>query len=311
MTTAAAACLGGMALWPQHMNIWGIMAMAVLVMAGSQGLGVVWAFGIAATGAVALIGGIDIVPYALLTILPGIAMGWMLSRSGTLGKVLTVGLMAGTAGFFINWGWQAWYTSLPLGIHYLEQALADYFDYMVEVIQISGMEEFYADQGFSLQVMKDALAGYLSSLAGLRPAIYLLTDWFRILVGLLLARIALGSRGYLAFPRFSSQRMAWQLDWVIILGLSMWLAGDNWSIEWLQAAGRNLLALMMPIVFYFGMCLTVYLFKRFRKRRLLIAALVMAGLFLPLQFTMVVLILGLFDPLIDYRHLTEERGSSA
>ena len=98
--------------------------------------------------------------------------------------------------------------------------------------------------------------------------------------------------------------MPWQLVWVFIAGLGLWL----WGREETSAAyyiGSNILAVIAPIALYYGFAVTLYVLKRMPIKRnfgLIVLAVVFVTIFTVPIIIMLGLI-GLFDALIDYRKI--------
>lgn|GEM_PF-2004230 len=308
----ALAVLGiGMVQWPELANVWIILVITALTLAGSRGSNFMLLLASAVIVLAFSIAGAGVVPFLLVSVIPGIAMGHAVASSASLGWAATGGFIAGIIAFFITWAWQFGQNGLYISIHPVETMFVSYFQQMLEFMKTSGFEEYYAAQGLSNVVLSDIFAGFLRSLEKVRPALYVLSGWIKIILALLLARVLLNNKEALPRPPFALQRMAWQLDWVIILGLILWLAGQHWQVDLMQQGGSNLLLLMMPIAFYFGMSLTVFIYRKFKIRIWVRAVLLLLIVGMPFQVVLFIVILGIFDPLIDYRNLDGERGSPA
>ncbi|NLB18389.1 MAG: DUF2232 domain-containing protein [Syntrophomonadaceae bacterium] len=308
----ALAVLGiGLIQWPELANVWIILVITALTLAGSRGSNFMLLLAVVVIVMAVSIAGAGVIPFLLVSIIPGIAMGYAVACSASLGWVVTGGFIAGIIGFFLTWAWQFGQDGLYLSIHPIEAMFANYFQQMLEFMKTSGFDEYYDAQGLNEVVLSDIFAVFLRSLEKLRPALHILSEWIKIILALLSARVLLSKKGAMPSPSFIKQKMAWQLDWIIILGLVMWLAGQHWQFDLIKQGGSNLLLLMIPIVLYFGMSLVVYLYQTFNIRLWIKVVLLLLILAMPFQALLFIAVLGMFDPLIDYRNLDGERGSPA
>jgi hypothetical protein len=181
----------------------------------------------------------------------------------------------------------------------------------IDAIKSTGLSQYYASQGLTEAVLLEAFRSFMRGLAVLRPALYIIESWMRILIALLLVRLVLGSKGYHEVEPFETRQMPWQLDWIMIMGLILWLAGKQWNYDSLYAAGANVLFLMLPIGFYFGLSLLLYIYHRWGSRVWLMGAIIIFTIVLPFHCLLFITVLGIFDPLIDYRSYDKKRRNSA
>lgn len=289
--------------------LWGAMVITLLIIAAKKGA-VNMLIMLVAVLLVILVGdGDNIIPFMLIIGVPSLAMAYSLKQFGMFGKVLTYGFIGEIMGFMVYWGYLLLLGG-HLGTHAVETGFADYFKFTLEALDLTGLTEYYASQGLTKTILADAFRSFLHSLTIIRPGLYIMEGWAQILLALISAKLILGSRGYLIAKPFTLQKMAWQLDWVLIAGLAAWLVGKQWIIEWPVYVGANIIFLLAPVGFYFGLSLLVYVFQRWNIRAWLIAAMILLVLFIPVQAFFFIAILGVFDPLIDYRNLDGKRGSA-
>jgi hypothetical protein len=287
-----------------------ILAISVLTLSGRRGPGflLVMTLIISATAVLAL--KTEASGFILLSVIPGCTAGYLVTRYFSLGKVLVASFSAGVIGFGLFWLHQLYLQAGHLGMHFIETSFVDYFNYIfLPTLEASGLGEYYEAQGLTQPVLKEYFNGFLQSLARLRPGLYIFEEWARILLGIVIGKLVLKHRELLPNPPFSMQRMAWELDWVIIAGLVFWLVGDHWNQDLLNQIGANLIFLMTPIAFYFGLSLVFYIIKNWRPRPWWLVIMAVVIIFLPTQACLFITVLGVFDPLIDYRNLDGKRGS--
>lgn len=294
---------------PDLSFLWGAMAIALLILAAKKGALNMLVMLAAVLLVILVSDSKNIIPFMLLIGIPSLAMAYSLTMFGMFGKVLTFGFVGQILGFMLYWGYLLLMGG-HLGIHAVETGFASYFKFTLEALDLTGLTEYYASQGLTKAVLADAFKSFLHSLTIIRPGLYIMEGWIQIMLALISAKLVLGSRGYLEAQPFTLQKMAWQLDWVLIVGLAAWLVGKQWNIEWPLYIGANIIFLLAPVGFYFGMGLLVYVFQRWNIRAWLIAAMILLAFFMPVQAFFFIAILGVFDPLIDYRDLDGKRGSA-
>ncbi len=300
----------GLSSFPQWSGLWTILAIAVLMLAGSRGTSFLVITASTITVVTIVVAKAEAFTFLLLSIIPGCVVGYLVARSSSLGRILAGGFATGVLGFGLVWLYQFWLQGIQLGIHSVEAVFAEYFNHtLFPTLEASGLTEYYEAQGFTEPVLRELFDNFLKGLAVLRPGLYILQSWVQILLGVFLGRFLLRERGLIYCPPFTRQRMAWQLDWIIILGLIFWLSGDQWNMGLASQLGANVIFLMAPIAFYFGLSLTAYLIRHWRVRPWLLVIIGLAAIFFPTQVVLFITILGVFDPLIDYRNL--DRGSPA
>jgi len=100
--------------------------------------------------------------------------------------------------------------------------------------------------------------------------------------------------------RFSELKLPWYSIWLIIAGLAMTLAGEEFTLELLGMAGKNILFVSAFIFFILGLSVSVYYLQAWRVAKavkIIVAALVI--LYLPFA----VLAVGVLDPVVNLRRL--------
>ena len=103
--------------------------------------------------------------------------------------------------------------------------------------------------------------------------------------------------------------MPWQLVWVIIAGLALWLLGRAQQMNSLYYTGSNILVVMLPISVYFGLATVVFKLKQQKpvyQKWFTIILIILSIFFLP-SAVIFFSIIGVFDALMDYRKLRLEK----
>lgn len=286
---------------PELEYLWGIVLITALTVMGRTGARYVAACAIAAGLGLVWTLGHNALPILLTYVLPGLVMGLSILKFPGFAMVLTLGLTSQLAGLAAWWLYQK-YTGIPLAVHPLETAAVQYFKMIESSPDLNAVYDEAARE--SLELLKNWT---LQFLAEIRWGLYIGQAWFKVLIALVCSKLLMRKETELLKTKpFQQQQMAWQLDWLVILGLVLWLVGAQWNIQGARVAGSNILFLMMPLTFYFGLAVTVYFLRRWKDNNLLIGAFVFFCLLAPPYAVIFIAVVGLFDPLLDYRDLERE-----
>jgi len=116
----------------------------------------------------------------------------------------------------------------------------------------------------------------------------------------LLGRLGYAVSGGIPFSRWS---LPWYSIWLVITGLALTLAGEEFPVTWAATLGKNILFVSAFIFFVLGISVLAYLFQRWKMARIVkILIAVIIVLYLPF----VILALGLVDPVANLRRLSGE-----
>lgn len=178
---------------------------------------------------------------------------------------------------------------------------------------ISSALAFYEQQGTLAALEKQGMtsaefAGYLQQAM---PVYYMLMPAMAGIIGILEFGAA-----FLAY-RFAMRKVQkttpflfWQLPWyavwVAIIGLAAYLGGDYLQNARLEIIGLNLMVLMAAISLVMGLSCLAFLFKHPKIPKLLIWAIVFAGIFFPYYVIISLVFLGLFDLVLNIRRIPEK-----
>jgi uncharacterized protein YybS (DUF2232 family) len=121
--------------------------------------------------------------------------------------------------------------------------------------------------------------------------------------GYVLLLRGLAARWPAQFPGVSPEPYKWELPeslvWAFIAAGTLYMTG----LPWLQAAGLNVLIILVGLYFLQGLSIAAVLFRRFRLPRALAALSVLLLLFQPF-LTLLVAAVGLFDVWFGFRRLS-------
>ncbi|MEW6725881.1 DUF2232 domain-containing protein [Desulforudis sp. 1088] len=142
----------------------------------------------------------------------------------------------------------------------------------------------------------------LQTMAVVLPGSYVVSAWFMAVAGFFTLQHVLAGRGTVDNPLpFAEWRLPWTAVWMVIAGLGMYLAGDQWSIAGLKVTGANILVISVFVFATLGLS-TVAALKLFARlsrfwRVVLLAA---AVFYLPVIFTALA-VLGFLDAGFNFR----------
>lgn len=102
-------------------------------------------------------------------------------------------------------------------------------------------------------------------------------------------------------PPFSQWQLPWHFAWGVVVGLAALLGGDYWQLDTLTRIGQNLLLISAPVLLVFGTSVVVFYYRRSSLPAWFkILIIILAAFYLTFSL-MLVMALGLFDPLFGYR----------
>jgi uncharacterized protein YybS (DUF2232 family) len=192
----------------------------------------------------------------------------------------------------------------------LGQQLQSSVDSIVEFYRRAGVLEDYQAQGITEEALREA-------------ATQIVLFFQRILPGLLAVGAAItASLNYLivqlvarrlqipvvSLPPFREWQMPWYLTWGVVVAFAALLAGDYFGLSWLMIGGQNLLVLYAPFLIIFGIAVVSYYYQKSKLPRWFKASLIIFSCFYISITVVLIMSVGLFDPLFNYRKLGSKEG---
>ena len=221
---------------------------------------------------------------------------YQLQRGGVTVAVIAISLLLG--GLYFSTG--------DMGMAQLEQEIAAQVEEIVEYYDDVGLMNIYEEQGISAQELKEALVSFMGAAVRHLPAFYYLQAIMAVFFMLFLASFWCQKRNLNRLIRkpFDQEIMPWQMAWVVILGLALWLWGRD-QLSTVYYIGSNILLLTVPIALYYGLAAVVYKIRQYKQRTRRIMVIVLAVLSLLFTASAIIFftVIGLFDSLLDYRRL--------
>lgn len=145
----------------------------------------------------------------------------------------------------------------------------------------------------------------------LLPGLFIAASMMMALVNYLIARKILLRLKYEIpeMPAFRDWHFPWYVVWGVIIGLGSWLLGRHLENQALTLIGQNILYIYSFLLLISGLSVAVYFWKHYGLAPSM-KALAIIGIFMFSSFVFYfLLIVGLFDPLFDYRRFIRLRGT--
>lgn len=137
----------------------------------------------------------------------------------------------------------------------------------------------------------------------LLPAIAGILGMLEIGVGYWVYRFSI--RKMQGMTPFILYRLPWYSVWVTILGLACYLGGDYLNLPLITTAGMNIMAMAAAMSLIIGISCLGYLFRHPKVPRIMFALLIVSILLFPSWIMITMLIVGLFDPVFNFRRIPE------
>jgi uncharacterized protein YybS (DUF2232 family) len=192
----------------------------------------------------------------------------------------------------------------------VQKELTSYIQTTIEKSAQSGLFEFYVKQGVPEEQLKNSLAAAAQWTAHHIPALLLIQALFMVFMLLfILTRIARSQKWeWFNKKPFSQEMMPWQLSWVVILGLALYLWGKEYANNWYYI-GSNILLVLAPVSLYYGLAVMYYRYKLLSedKTKWAIMLLVIIAFLSPQGLIIFLMLIGIFDSFIDYRKFHKKR----
>jgi hypothetical protein len=203
-----------------------------------------------------------------------------------------------------------YFSTGQIGIQEMEKQLNTYLQENKQQFEQSGLIELYEQRGISREELEDGIQPMVKSFARHLPAFYYLQAILAAFLMLILAAGMCHKAGLERLKKrpFKYEIMPWQLAWVVIVGLALWLLGRG-QMNSLYYTGSNILVIMLPICVYFGLAAVVFKLKEqkpIHQKWITIILVILSILFLP-SALIFFSVIGVFDALIDYRKLRLEK----
>lgn len=162
------------------------------------------------------------------------------------------------------------------------------------------------EQGVTQEELRGQLLKMMGLVVALIPGAMFLGSLTMAGITYLVARRVLKRLGHSlkAIPPFRHWQVPWYTVWGLILALLLILAGDYLEQKLPLLVGQNIIYIYLPLLLINGLAVITYYYYRW-PLSLLVKGLLMAAAIINLPFVAPLLILiGAFDPLFNYRKLS-------
>lgn len=174
----------------------------------------------------------------------------------------------------------------------------------VQQYQASGLLEVLQQQGINEVQLRDLLQQGIEIYILVIPSIAALLAIIEF--GFVFYIMRRWSKKSLEWIPFTYWRLPWYAVWGAVLGIACYLLGDQFSWAFIRGVGINLMVVYAALTLVLGISVYLYLLQSPKIPRLIKWALIIAN-FVYFMFSFVsIIIFGLFDLVLNFRHLPEE-----
>jgi len=241
-------------------------------------------------------------PSALSTILQsgflGIFFGYCFARKSRPIYVLLGGTIIAAAGTAASIIISTVIAGLPISslMNEFYNTINLYFD----TLSKSSSYQQILPNGTTLADYQDYFIAFIKKIL---PGAFVISSMFMALLNYLISKKILANMGYSipSLPAFSLWRLDWRFAWGVIIGLALWFIGQKSDISLLDMIGTNIIYILVPVLLVCGLSFLVWLLKYWQASNIfkIIIVIILINFF---QYTLFLLIfMGLFDPLFDFR----------
>ena len=196
--------------------------------------------------------------------------------------------------------------AMGLSLSDLNQQITNTLEAAFSFYRSSGILEFYQARGITEDILREATEQMISLLKRLLPG--LLAVGAAVTAGVNFGVVHLVARRLLLpIPKllpFREWQMPWYLTWGVVLGFAGLLAGDYFKINGLMLVGQNLLLFYVPFLVLFGISVVAFYYHKSQLPSVFKIGLIILSCFYLSITLILVMVIGLFDPLFNYRKLT-------
>lgn len=240
--------------------------------------------------------------------LPSLVMGLLLQNRRDYYQLLKWGMLTAliiSALFTMS----SYYSLGQTGLDNINPQLESYIHESIQTTKDSGLMKLYEQQGISQEDLEKSMLSMSHSFIKYLPAFYCLQDILLVYMVLLLSSYVARKRELLILRKkpFREEIMPWQLAWVVIAGLVLWLLGRS-ELSALYYTGANLLVIALPVIVYYGFAQLAYRISLSRpaiKKWEIVFFILFITLF-PILIIFLVGLFGLFGSLMDHRNLIKK-----
>lgn len=177
------------------------------------------------------------------------------------------------------------------------------------IYERTGIIDRLVSQGISISEVKESIMNVSQIAAKVIPAAMVIYGMVVAFITYFVTRNSLQKLKLpiSELPKFRNWQIPWYFVWGVILGIALMLYGDfkNWEIG--LVLGMNIMYGYLPILFIQGLSVVTYFYLRW-KISILLRVILLGIIVVNFPVTlMLLLFIGLFDPLFNYRKIGQIR----
>ncbi|MDD2496683.1 MAG: YybS family protein [Desulfitobacteriaceae bacterium] len=227
-----------------------------------------------------------------------IAYGYCFKKNLSPMKALLLGTLITAVSTAATIVLSAFVANLPISQWISEIKIA--VDEAFKTYENMGIMERMLPEGISPEQYKQQIFQMIDTLL---PGAYITASMGVALVNYLIARKILRRLRYEIpdMPPFREWHFPWVIVWGIIGGLGCLLLGNHLGHRLLILIGQNILYIYYPLLLISGISVVVFYWKSYRLTPPMKALIIIGIIMFSHIIFMLLLVVGLFDPLFDYR----------
>jgi uncharacterized protein YybS (DUF2232 family) len=178
--------------------------------------------------------------------------------------------------------------------------------------RLSSILQFYEQEGIIAAFEKQGItaAELERNLRMIMPVYYQLLPAFAGIAGLLELGISyivfkISLRKTHKMGPFALFRQPWYAVWFAIIGLAAYLGGDYLKIQIIEILGLNMMTVMGTLALIQGLACMTFLLKHPRVPKIVSGGIIFIGVLLPYFMGTALVLVGLFDFVMNFRRIPE------
>ena len=243
--------------------------------------------------------------YILVAGLSGLVMGMLHGDGAGYVNIRRGGIAAGLLGATIFLG-VIFSVVSPLSLAGLQGEAQAFAASMAQQAREAGILDVYAQSGLAMTELEALLNVVAEWIAFHMPGFLYLEALAMVFLSLTLGTFIVRRESEVRRKPFVQEQMPWPLIWLVILGLGLVIWGYD-ARNLLYYLGSNILLVLTPLAVYFGLAVAFYRFRLSAGpwRTVGLGIFILMVLLFPNYIFILLAVVGLFDALIDYRHLRQ------
>ena len=234
----------------------------------------------------------------------GIVFSYYFSKKAVFSKVMVVGTIVSSISTAV--GFALFFLIMGLNLSDIATTFEEIKESTLIMYENLGLlEGLLQRMDMTIEELRATLAGWLSTIVWLTPALVVINGMSVAFVTCFVIRKTLQklNLGTSELPMFRHWQIPWHFAWGVIIALAFMLSNNFAGWELGGIIGMNIMFILSPIFLIQGLAVLVFYYHKWQISFLLkVLLLAIIVLFFP-YVIMLLLIIGLLDPLFNYRRL--------